>query len=166
MTRRRFVGLFSGMLLAGAFLWLAPAALRLALRLADPLAGLTLAEAAARGDVSRIRSALLAGADVNPTAGLWTPLMLATDGGHRAAMIVLLDAGADVNGTDARGWSPLHVAAKRGKVDAARLLVARGADPALKARDGKAPLAVARERGRAEVARWLEERQAGEGSKE
>ncbi len=42
-------------------------------------------------------------------AGL-SPLHLAAQGGHRAVMELLLEAGADINSVDARGYTPLHFA--------------------------------------------------------
>jgi uncharacterized protein len=68
---------------------------------------------------------------------------------------LLLEAGADPDGSGPHGFTPLHAAAANGDAGLARLLLAHGADPARPAGDGRTPEAVAREAGHAEVAGLL-----------
>lgn len=75
--------------------------------------GGSLQKAAVHGDVEAIRAILAA----NPSAldsthghGLWTALHEASDHGHLAAVLLLLDAGADIERTDAEGRTALCVA--------------------------------------------------------
>ncbi|XP_068604142.1 ankyrin repeat and SAM domain-containing protein 6-like [Brachionichthys hirsutus] len=59
-----------------------------------------------------------------------TPLMVASQHGHEAAVRLLLEWGANVNFSQrTTGWGPLMVAALGGKVSVAQQLVERGADP-------------------------------------
>jgi ankyrin repeat protein len=75
-----------------------------------------------------------------PIPGAMFPLLYAArDGGLNAARI-LLDAGANVNQTDANGITPLLLATLNNQIGVARFLVDRGAD--INARDwyGRTPL--------------------------
>ena len=60
-----------------------------------------------------------------------TPLHIAALDGWTEAVRVLLDAGADPNGVNARGHTPVHLAlnASANQYDIIRALVAAGADP-------------------------------------
>jgi len=54
----------------------------------------------------------------------WTPLMLASSGGHVSVMAKLLDAGADPSVTESdMGYTPLHLAAWNNRPEAVRYLV-------------------------------------------
>ena len=73
---------------------------------------------------------------------------------------LLVDAGADVNGTSDQGSTPLHVCAHKGSaghVAVARYLLARGADPSIKDALSYTPLDFARQDGHTELARLLKE---------
>lgn len=59
---------------------------------------------------------------------------------------LLIEAGADVNATQAGGYSPLHQAASAGKVGIAELLLANGAKLDALCDQGKTPADYARER--------------------
>jgi ankyrin repeat protein len=60
------------------------------------------------------------------------PLHFAARSGDAATLAALIDAGADVNATEAsRGQTPLMFAAAYGRTDAARTLIAAGADPSV-----------------------------------
>jgi ankyrin repeat protein len=102
--------------------------------------------AAARNNAPVIRVLVEAGADLtvrtnNPAAASrmsvflsapptgFTALHFAVRGGHRDAVAVLLDAGADVNDQLSDGQSALVVAAANGHWEVMDLLLDRGADP-------------------------------------
>jgi FOG: Ankyrin repeat len=68
----------------------------------------------------------------------------------------LLDAGVDVNQTDADGFAPVHIAASWGNEEALALLLARGANPNLPGGDeDMTPLACAASDGNTGIARLL-----------
>jgi len=88
--------------------------------------------AAKAGDVSKVKSLVNKGADVNArTRDMgWSPLHLAIGGGHGdvADLVGFLVAhGAEVNAADREGQTPLHMAAGTGNMRAIELLVAHGA---------------------------------------
>ncbi len=94
----------------------------------------TLFEAAAVGDVERVRALVVQGADPDARAedGA-TPLMRAARGGHLATVLALIAAGADVNAADPAGWTALARAvhnpeSDRGDADVVRALIDAGAD--------------------------------------
>ena len=57
-----------------------------------------------------------------------TPLHQCTSQGHLEVMMMLLDAGADVNCLDHQNLTPLHQAVIHGNRDAAELLLCYGAN--------------------------------------
>ena len=57
-----------------------------------------------------------------------------------AAVLVLLEAGADASARDATGATPLHVAAYNGRLDACKLLVLHGASVHARDEGGHTPL--------------------------
>ena len=63
-----------------------------------------------------------------PIPGALTPLLYAARDGRAEAARILLDAGADINTTDANAITPLISAIVNNRVDVARLLIERGAD--------------------------------------
>ena len=75
-----------------------------------------------------------------PIPGAMTPLLYAARDGRVEAARLLLDAGADINLTDANAITPLITAIVNNRVAVARLLVERGAD--IQAADwyGRTPL--------------------------
>lgn len=88
-----------------------------------------LLNAAAKGDVNKIKLLLDQGADVNDEAYFgYTPLMQASSKGHIEAVKMLLDKGANVNGYCSDGWTALSLAADEGHTDIVKLLLERGAD--------------------------------------
>jgi ankyrin repeat protein len=92
-----------------------------------------LAAAAARGDVARIRTLVGASGMVDqPDQNGITPLIWATRQGQLAAVRALVDAGADINGRDARptiAWTVLMHAIHTNQPDAVHLLLESGANP-------------------------------------
>lgn len=93
--------------------------------------------------VEMLRTLLQAGADVNRSGGVTTPLVEAAGRGSVAAVDLLLQNGADVNGTDATGNTPLMAASKRGAGEIVALLLKRGADVNLRSKLGSTALALA-----------------------
>lgn len=74
------------------------------------------------------------------------------------AVRLLIEAGADINATQAGGYSPLHQAASAGKTPIAELLLANGARREALCDQGKTPADYARERGHSELAERLKPR--------
>ena len=75
-----------------------------------------------------------------PISGTLSPLLYAARDGRVDATRILLEAGADIEQTDANGITPLIIAITNNHPDAARLLIGRGAN--IHARDwyGRTPL--------------------------
>ncbi len=76
-------------------------------------------------------------------------------GGSTETIRLLLDAGADVNATQAGGFTPLHQAAAAGKQEIVQLLLDRGAQKDSRCDQGKLPCDYARERGHVAIAELL-----------
>jgi ankyrin repeat protein len=83
-----------------------------------------------------------------------TPLHYAAAKGYGEIVRLLLEAGANVNGSE-REETPLHIAAEYGAIDAARVLVAAGANLNPINENGFTPLQLAIDKGHAEVAEVL-----------
>jgi len=88
------------------------------------------------------------------------PLHAAAAGRAAGVCRILLDAGADVNATQAGGYTPLHAAAQNGQRELVELLLARGADVGARTDGGATALSLAEGAGRAEVAEVLRTRGA------
>ena len=82
----------------------------------------------------------LSGTEQIGTQGAFTALHYAARDGRSEAALMLLDAGADINGRTADESSPLLVATINGNFDLAREFLERGADPNYVSDDGVAPL--------------------------
>ncbi len=67
-------------------------------------------DAAKKGDVTAIAAALDAGVGVNESDGTATPLYYAVRRGHLAAAKLLIERGADVNGSTRMGVPLEHLA--------------------------------------------------------
>jgi len=82
--------------------------------------------------------------------GAWgglTPLLHAVRQGHNAAVLTLLEGGADINQpSDGDQTTPLLMATVNGQFDLAMVLLERGADPNLTSMAGTAPLFAVLER--------------------
>ncbi len=110
------------------------------------------------GAESSARLLLATGADLmlrstNPTGN--TPLHAAVAGKCHRLVELLVEAGADINATDANGWTPLHLAAHEGPVTTIDYLLAHGANPTIPAANGQTPLQTAEKEGRTAAAEML-----------
>lgn len=76
-------------------------------------------------------------------------------GGSEETVLLLIEAGADVNATQAGGFTPLHQAAAAGKTDLVKLLLKNGAKPDARCDHGKLPADYARERNHTAVEELL-----------
>ena len=91
--------------------------------------GQQLIDAAMEGNIERVGALLDQGVTVDFRDGCqYTPLMWASDGGHRAVAALLLDRGAHVNAENQWGGTPAIKASIGGHLDTLQLLVSRGAD--------------------------------------
>ena len=104
-----------------------------------------------------VSACLAAGADVNPSGGVHTPLHFASTYFWDTAVIrVLLAAGAEVDARNQRGATPLHLAAGQNPTLIVVVeLVEAGADLKARDRDGNTPLHLARRNRNAAVAHLL-----------
>jgi poly(3-hydroxybutyrate) depolymerase len=119
--------------------------------------GPSIHEAAAEGNIKRVKQHLVEGVDVNAKfKDGWTPLHMAAEGGHREIVDLLIAKGADINATagagDGVGWTPLHEAAEEGHKKVVELLILKGADINVKNGDGRTPLDLAFKHKNAEIA--------------
>ena len=83
------------------------------------------------------------------------PLHSALAGSDPEIVLLLLDAGADVNAVQADGYTPLHEAAQNGDQEMAERLVAAGGDPRARLDDGSTPADSARKAGHVVLGDWL-----------
>ena len=84
-----------------------------------------------------------------------TPLSWAAQEGRLSIVELLIQGGADLDGTDSRGNTPLHRAAENGHEAVARLLIDKGADVKAQNKDGSTALIWASRNGHEAVARLL-----------
>jgi ankyrin repeat protein len=114
--------------------------------------------AARRGEPEMVRMLLAAGANVRATTrlGNYTPLLLASEAGHAAAIEALVKAGADTKATTTAGVTPLMLASGSGQAEAVKALIAHGADVnATEPARGQTALMFAAANRRADVVRVL-----------
>ena len=71
----------------------------------------------------------------------------------------LLEAGADIDGTNRSGFTPLHHAAESGSLEAAKLLIVKGAKLDQRNRRGSEAMEIAKARGHTQVAELIEDAQ-------
>lgn len=106
------------------------------------------------GRTEEVRQLLVDGANMEEKGGglQSTALTAAVESGRLEIAIMLMDAGADVDATDAHGRTALHTGVCLGpcfRVDVARRLLAAGADVDGQDEDGKTALHTAVELSRA-----------------
>jgi hypothetical protein len=120
-----------------------------------------LTNAAAVGDVARVRSLVRSGVSVNARdAQGRTALLSAAEGGYVAVVKALIEAKADVNASDQNGLSALIAAARRDDVEMARVLLVAGARPDASHRGYGMALDIAEREGYKDLAALLRERGA------
>lgn len=84
------------------------------------------------------------------------PLHIAAVRGDVAAIVALLDAGADIQSRGEHGYSPLHEAVEQGHIEAVRLLLERGASISATTDDGHTPIQSAQIRKEHEIEKILQ----------
>ncbi len=133
----------------------------------DPAAAVrSLFESCRLGDRDAVRAlvARLGNTEVRSPEG-WTPLVVAAFHNQVELARDLLDLGADVNATNAKGTSVLmyskSAALRTGDFAIMELLLSRGADPGHRDGFGKDILDYSRELGATELVAYLESRRGG-----
>ncbi len=119
--------------------------------------------AALNGDLKTMDVLLVAGAarEALTRVGAYTPLHLASERGHGAAVARLLEAGAKPGPVTSTGVQPLHLAAQAGDVEAVKALLDRGAAiDAVDTTHGRTPLVFAVSKDRRDVLSLLAARGA------
>ncbi|WP_188595805.1 ankyrin repeat domain-containing protein [Thermocladium modestius] len=115
-----------------------------------------LLNAAAEGDVGRVKELLGLGVDPNvKNNDGYAPLHYAAIRGNLDVVKYLVEHGADVSARDAGGNTPLHDAAMEGKLDVVKYLVEHGANINARNKDGMTPLDAAMKRRRRDVIDYL-----------
>lgn len=95
-----------------------------------------------RNNISAVKKALDAGADINAKDGFgYTPLYKAAMHGNKEFIKLLAEAGANINNLVLpRGKAPLHAAVQSKRTEAVKLLISLGADVNIRDKDGYSPL--------------------------
>jgi serine/threonine protein kinase len=117
--------------------------------------------AAKAGDISRVRSVLADGGEVDARrCGNRTALIAAAEAGHTAVVQHLLENGADPNARLSNAESALSLATIAGHKSVVEALLEAGADVNSRARDGDSPLIEAAYAGHVAILKMLLERGA------
>lgn len=122
-------------------------------------------DASIAGDTTAIVKALDGGAKVDSLDTRRSPngrfaLNWAAYNNHAAAVRILLDRGAPIEGKNLTGFTALHHAAEAGSLEAAEVLIARGAKLDTTNRNGATPRETAAERGNSGVVAALDKASA------
>lgn len=110
------------------------------------------------GNENIVRYLLKQGADANLSSknGYHVyPLFTAVDSNYEGIAKMLVEAGAEVNVTQASLMTPLHAAARNGNIEMLILLLERGASVHVKNDYGQTPADLAYEKGHREIAKIL-----------
>jgi ankyrin repeat protein len=99
-----------------------------------------LTDAVKARDVAQVRSLLAAGEDVQEKVQGDYPLNVAAVFGPPETVVVLLEAGADIERPNRDGQRPLHSATISGHAEIVALLIQKGAAVNAKDRKGRSPL--------------------------
>ena len=84
-------------------------------------------EAAAEGNIRRVKQHLVEGVDVNAKfKDGWTPLHMAAEEGHKKVVELLILKGADINVKNGDGRTPLDLAIKHMNAETASILRKHG----------------------------------------
>lgn len=116
------------------------------LQIDDPVAAPVSAEgalvrAAARGDLDAVRQTIGQGVSADARVNGWTALSAASFFGHKDAVEMILEAGADMDRPDEDGGrTPLHRALTGGEVGISMFLLERGAAAGRPEKKGLTPL--------------------------
>ncbi|PNW75767.1 hypothetical protein CHLRE_12g561400v5 [Chlamydomonas reinhardtii] len=98
------------------------------------------------GDGECCRLLLEHGASPNHCSTRGTPLMAAAAAGDCETLVLLLDAGADIEAEAKDGLTALAAAVRENQKEAVRLLLRRGASPTRPNKDGVSPVDLAQEK--------------------
>lgn len=120
---------------------------------ADPNRGYAMFSAAAHAPVELLRRMLELGGDPNGQAFYGDVLARAADNLDNTKLLV--EHGADVNGSLQNGYRPLHRAAEIGNVQTVEFLISQGADVNVVKSDGARPVDLAVARGHTAVVALL-----------
>ena len=116
----------------------------------------TLIQAAKKGNVELVKSALDNGANVNAKdADGWTALHQSALYGPKEVVELLIAKGADINAKERDRWAPLDQAAYNGHIEIAELLISKGADVNTKNNMEMSPLHHASIKGHKEIVQLL-----------
>jgi hypothetical protein len=116
-----------------------------------------LVNAAARDELGKVKELLAAGLDVNilDADTDTTALMEAVDNGNQEMVVVLLNAGADVNAKNKFGGTALLMLREQATDEIVRTLITAGAKVNVKDAEGNTPLMIAASLGNAPVLQAL-----------
>jgi ankyrin repeat protein len=126
----------------------------------------TLAVAAEKGDLAKVKKLLASGVDIN-SRGQYrqTALQKAILYEQFQLAVLLVDCGADVNATDQYGDTPLATAVMSGNLAMVRRLIKAGANVNCADKEGVTPLMWAANRGSAPIVKLLLEHGANPNAK-
>jgi ankyrin repeat protein len=116
-------------------------------------------EAVYKGDTESVQALLTTVLGIDPNLALAnkaTPLIIAANGGYTDIVLLLINAGADVNKANHIGYAPLYVASSSGHTKVVQLLLGvNGIDVKQENNWGLTPLRVASSSGHTEVVQLL-----------
>ena len=116
----------------------------------------SLAKAATRGDLAKVKLLIDEGTNVNITDALGrTPLHMAIFYSHPKTSALLIASGANTNAKDRTGMTPLHAAVLVGGEDEVELLLDKKADIKAVSETGLTPLHLAAATGQPEITALL-----------